>query len=272
MNEEVSSRNTKKEILDAYQKLLKQMKEDKRPEPGEEPRVKTAEKTTEKPPEKQKPGMMGEASGHQPDKVMKDISNLKISINQSLDRVEEALILEHKKLSEVSEAIREQKNNLLEIHRIKAEADSLESLILTHKEKQQELEQEIKEQRAVWAKEKQQAEQESKEEKERSLRAKVREEDEYTYNRDQKRKKEEDLHNEKVQKQEKELKEKREAFEKEMQEREAGIKAKEEELRDLRIKASQFPDQLEKALNQKEEEITLQLTSDFRHDRELLKK
>ncbi len=260
MNEEVSSKNTKKEILDAYEELKQQLQEKKKEVPGSEPQ------------EAPKTRVVEEASGIQPDKIMKDISNLKIGLSQSLDKVEEALIEEHKKLSGVSEAIRLEKENLQNIYQIKAEADSLAALIAAHKEKKQELEQEVKEKREAWEKEKQQFELELKEGKERIRKEREREEDEYIYNRNQKRKKEEDTYNEKVVKQEKELKEKREAFEKEMQEREADIKASEEELKDLRKKAEQFPAQLEEAVKQKEKEISERLTSDFKHEKDLLEK
>jgi len=49
---------------------------------------------------------------------MKDISALKIGLSQSLDKVEEALIEEHKKLSGVSEAIGLEKDNLQNIYQI----------------------------------------------------------------------------------------------------------------------------------------------------------
>lgn len=261
MNEEVTSKNTKKEILDAYQELKDRLQD----------KNKDASKAMQQQ-EKQKPGMVEKASMQQPENIMKDISSLKISLNQSLDKVEDALIEEHKKLSEVSEAIRVEKENLQNIYQIKAEADSLEILINIHKVKKQELEQEIKEKREAWEKEKQQMEQELKEEKERLRKERAREEDEYIYNRDQKRKKEEDTYKEKVLKQEKELKEKREAFDKDMQEREADIKAREEELKELREKTEQFPAQLEGALQQKEKEITSRLTSDFKHQKDILEK
>ncbi len=141
MNEEVSSKNTKKEILDAYEKLMQQFQEKKkdspRSEPQETPKIKVIE----------------EASRLQPDKIMKDVSNLKIGLSQSLDKVEEVLIEEHKKLSGVSEAIRLEKENLQNIYQITAEADSLAALIAAHKEKKQELEQEVKEKRETWEKE-----------------------------------------------------------------------------------------------------------------------
>ncbi len=260
MNEEVSSKNTKKEILEAYQKLLKQAREKKEIAPEKEPQ------------EKQKSAIFEGATRQQPDKIMKDISGLKISLSQSLDKVEESLIEEHKKLSEVSEAIRVEKENLQNIHQIKAEADSLEALVNTHKEKEQEMEQEMKDQREAWEKEKKQAEQELQEEKERIRKERAREEEEYLYHRDQKRKKEEDSYNEKMLKQEKELKERREAFEKEILEREADIKASEDEFQELKKKAEQFPAQLEGAVQQKENEITLRLTSEFKHEKDILQK
>ena len=260
MNEDVSIKNTKKEILEAYQNLMDQSREKKESSPEKEPEV------------KQKPGIAEEAARQQPDKIMKDISGLKISISQSLDKVEEALIEEHKKLSEVSEAIRLGKENLKNTFQIKAEAESLETLINTHKEKKHEMEQEMKEQREAWEKEKKHADQELKEEKERVGKERKREEEEYLYHHDQKRKKEEDSYNEKMLKQEKELKERREAFEKDIRERESDIKASEDELQELREKAGQFPAQMEEAVQKKEKEITLRLTSEFKHEKDLLQK
>ncbi len=260
MSEEISSKNTKKEILEAYEQLKQQMEAQKDDSPEAQQQ------------EAHKARMVEEAAVKKPDKIMQDMAQLKITLNQSLDQIEESLVDEQKKLSRVREAIQAEEEKLQNVYDIKAEADSLAALINAHKEKKQQLEQEMKEKREAWEKEKKQMEQELKEEKERIQKDRKREEEEYIYNRDQQRKKDEDAYKEKLAQQEKELKEKRQAFEKEIQEREADLKASEEELKELRQKAEAFPLQLEEAVKDKEKEVTDRLTSQFKHEKELLKK
>ncbi len=258
--EEISSKNTKKEILDAYEAMKQKIQE----------KEQNAPETANKQAHEKK--VLDGASMQKPDKVMQDIANLKVSMIQSLDKIEETLVSEHKKISRVREAIDIENQNLQDIYQIKAEAGSLAALINAHAEKKEALEAEIKEKREAWEKEKQQMEQSLKEEKERVQKERKREEEEYSYSITQKRKKEEDAYKEKIAKQEKEITEKREAFEKEIQQREAFLKEHEEEYQELKQKAGQFPGQLEEAVKQKEKEVSDQLKTQFKYDKELLVK
>lgn len=259
---EISSKNTKKEILESYDRLKEQLEQQQQAFPEEDqPKKESSDKKE-----------IIEVAEQSPDMVMKNITTLKIHTNQTLDELEDKLVEEHKKLNRLKEAIRQEEESLGNIYKIRSEADSLAILIEAHKQKKVELEDEMKEMRASWQKEKQDMEQNLKEEKEQTAKERKREEEEYNYNLKLKRKKDEDAYKEKVEFQEKELKEKRDAFEKEFSTREENLNEKEQEFEELKAKAENFPAELEKTVKDKEKEISEKLNTQFKAEKDLINK
>ena len=257
---EISQRNTKKEILEAYEKLLKKMQEQKQPGPTDIQKEKQTKQTVK------------EAEDMIPDKVMKNISELKIQLNQSLEQVGEKITEEYRKLVKVQEAITTEEQNLKDAYQVNREFESLSALIGAQNQQKESFEQEMLQQREQWQKEKKQIEQQLKEEKEQRDKERKREEEEYQYTNKQKRQKESDAYDQKKEQQERELAEKRQSFEKEIAEREQAVKEVEEELKELRQQVEKHPDILEKALNQKEKEVTSKLETQYKFEKELFKK
>jgi hypothetical protein len=276
---ELSTKSTKNEILKAYNDLMKKVETQKEDNPKAE-----KEKT-------EKNEIVQKASGHSVDKIIKEIASLKLEIAGSLDKVEDSLLTEFKKLREVQEAIAIEKKQLEDLYGISANADSFAAMILAQKEKKElferemaekkeslendlskrkhQLEEEIEQKRAAWAKEKKEKEEERKEQEQDLKKSRVREEEEYAYNLTTKRKKEENEYNAKKSAQEKELGERKAAFEKEIKEREENILAREQEYKELKERASKFPAELETALKNKEAEITERLTTKYNFEKEL---
>jgi len=257
---EISQKNTKKEILEAYQQLLKKMQEQKEPGPAEIQKEKQVKETVK------------EAEELIPDKLMKNIGELKIQLGQSLEQVSEKITEEYRKLVKVQEAIAAEEQNLKDAYQVNREFESLSALVETQKQQKASFEQEMREQQEKWEKGKKQTEQQLKEEKEQRDKERKREEEEYQYNIKQKRQKETDAYQQKKEQQERELSEQRQAFEKEIAEREQAVKAVEEELKDLRRQVEKHPEILEKTVNQKEKEVTSQLQAQHKFEKELLKK
>ncbi len=260
MGQEINQSNTKKEILEAYNQLKQKIVTEKEGIPSENQQAKKQE------------DLLTKASSCAPGDLMKSIADLKITITRSLDQVEEKLINEYKKLSNIQEAIKIEEENLHDTYQIKSEADSLAALIQAQKEKKESFEKEMHELQEKWEKEKAQMQQSLKEEKERKEKERKREEEEYNYNVALKRKKEEDAYKEKVAKQEKDIQEKQIAFEKQIQEREANIKDSEQELAGLRAKAEKFPEELEEAVKQKELQVSSALNEQHKFEKEMMKK
>ena len=191
ITEEISTKNTKNEILDAYKQLLKEIKESKRENRKEESEIK-----------KQKE-IVQEAKQFSPDMIIKDLSALRLQVVKFFETICEQMIDEHKKLNNTQQAIEIEKNHLHDIYEIHAGTDTLAALLLGQKQKKADFEQEIDEERELfeqemaekrrmWEKEKALLEANQKEQKEKLTKARQQEEDEYRYQLELERRKVQD--------------------------------------------------------------------------------
>lgn len=260
MAKEVSTKNTKNEILDAYNELLEKIQSEKKSEP------KAEKERSEKQEIIKNAGMVNFES------IVKNISELKLYLGNALDKLEDSLIEEFKKLSNLQEAIKIESANLEELYQIKQNADSLAALLATQKAKKIEFDEEMKTKTLAWEKEQKDYEAKIKETDEQLKKNRKREEEEYKYNLELGRKKEQDSYNEKKTAQEKTLAEKKADFEKQIAERETAVSLKEKELEDLRSRVEAFPKELDKALKDIEKTVTDNLTSKYKFEKELLAK
>jgi hypothetical protein len=151
-----------------------------------------------------------------------------------------------------------EENNLEEIHQIKAEADSLEALLLTHREEKQKQEREMAQER-----------EELKEAIDEQKRKWGREKEEYEFEKKVERRNEEDAYRQKKAQQEKELKEEEDEFEKETAEREAKLKAQEEEYASMKEKVVGFEEEPENALSRQEQQLTEKLAQKHQYEMQL---
>jgi len=279
---EISSKSTKNEILDAYEALLKQIQEEKANVP---------KKVQE---EKQKTEVLTKVSETSHDGIVKNISNLKIALNTSLDLLGSNLAAEFKKLEEIRSAILVEKNNLEDLYSLSANTDSLAAMLLVQKEKRESFdkkiseeelafsqkmklekesfEAEIKNSRETWKAEKQKQELEEKEYVSELKKQRKREEDEYSYNIKISRQKEQDAYLSEKSALDKELADRKLLFEQEIAKREDLVKTAESELNELRKLSSEFPAKLNSALTAKEKEIVGALTTKFDFERKLYEK
>jgi len=245
---ELSAKNTKNEILSAYEDLLGKVQESKTEEP-------------KKLQEKQKQETIIKNAGEfSYDGIVKDLTNLKIDLSGSLDKLGDKFVAEFKKFEELQEAIRLEKKSLEDLYQLSANTDSLSVMLLAQKEKKAQFEdemtaikskfdEEMAKIRLEWKKLQEETVAKQKEESEFLKKNKQREEDDYLYNLKLIRKKETDIYEEKKSKLEKELAEKKTLFEKEFTERETKIKDAETELKVLKTRNDAFPLELEKALD-----------------------
>lgn len=271
MTKTVTKNNTKNEILDAYQSLMDKMNE------KESDNLKASKETEEK----QK--KVNEAADLSEDKIVRDIANLKINLNASLDEVESALSLERKKLSRLQEAISSETQYLDDIYEIKVNTDSLAVLIQANKEKKLAFEEEmnqkklafeneISEKKQQWTKEQKEKEQNQKESEEQLKKQRKREEDDYAYNLQLARKKDDDIYETKKTAQEKELTEKRATVEKDLNEREHNVVEREKELNEYKARVEAFPTEMAKAVKDTQKEITEKLEQQYQYERQLTQK
>ena len=268
---EISSKNTKSEILQAYNEILEKIQEEKAPD-----RVTEKRKVEEK-------KIVREATQNSVERIVKDIAEIKLEVGKALDSLEERLITEFKKLTELQKAIEIEKKELEEIHDIKVNADSLAALLQAQKEQKARFEKETEEKRVAfetemaqkrlqWKKEQEDYELSKKERDLRIKKEREREEEEYTYALKLKRKKDNDGYEEKKTAMEKELVDKKAVIEKELSEREGLLSTREKEFEDLKSEVAEFPKRIEKAIKDTEQSVTQRLESQYKHEADLAAK
>jgi len=282
METQPNLKNTKNEILAAYEDLLKRVNDKKTDEPK---KVQEAQKQE---------AVVKKAEGLSNETIIKGIAGLKVEITSALDKLGEKFVEEYKKFDELQQAIQTEKKNLEDLYQLSASTDSLSVMLLAQKEKKEQFEQEmatrkteldekmksekerfdleINEKKALWIKEQDAFLEKIKEENESTTKKRKREEEEYQYALQLTRKKEVDLYEEKKQKLEKELADKKMAFEKEVTERETNLKLAETELTELRSKNAAFPSELEKAVQSAVKLATEKLETTFKFQKELSEK
>ncbi len=271
MTATVNKNNTKAQILEAYEKLLKQVEEKSNDNPKEVQQRKE-EKNTVK-----------EASKNTQESILAQISEIKAQFVNALEAVEDNLSVEQKRLSTIQNAIAIEEKYLEDLYGLKANADALAAIMLAQKEQKEQFEREMEETKALlnleisetkanWEKEKKQ-EREARDAENKSFkRMREREEEEYTYTLQQKRKQEQDEYTLTKARQEAELKEQRVAFEKEFAEREKAIKESEKELNNLRDEVASFEQKLEKAIQETATATTNKLSTEYEYQKTLFEK
>ncbi len=271
MTEEISTKNTKNEILDAYNAMLKKVKQLDKEKPAQSREAVERKETVAK------------AKEETEENIVNRLSSLKLETATTFDKLEKSFLQEQRRLSQIQQAIDTETKHLEDLYNIKAETDTLAALILTQKEKRQQFEtdmvkrkedfdNEIFEIRMSWDKERKAYELTKKEEQERLQKERKREEDDYRYNLELTRKKDTDLYNANKETLEKELTERKILFEKEITEREKNLAASEQELETLRKESAGFADKLNLAVQQAEERLTTSLQRENDFEKKLLLK
>ena len=269
MEQEITSKNTKAQIIEAYEKLLDKVKEVKSEVPKQMQEEKVRNEKVEK--------VAKVSSGG----ITTEISALKNKVGTSLEELEKKLSDEFNKLEDIREAIGIEEKNLEDLYALTATTDSLAAMILAQKEQKEGFEietragkegfeQEMSELRELWKAEKEKQINEEKEYQAEIKKNRLREEDEYQYKLKIERQKDKDLYESKKLKLETELSDNKAEFEQEIANREADIKEAEQELAELRKANKEFPVKLEKALADKEKSTVEQLTSKFEFESKLL--
>lgn len=271
MEPEMSLKNTKNEILEAYQEACKKLEESKRTDRQVE-KARTEKKE-----------VVETALQNSVERVVNNLAELKLGIAKSLDELEGQLIGESKKLNGIRQAIEIENGNLLEIHEIRATADSLAALLYAQKEKRQQFETQIVQEKTSfevdmadkllqWKKEQEEFERQKKEREDQLKKDRQREQEEYAYSLKLERKRDEDGYAARSAALEKDLEEKRASFEKSSAEREVALASRENELAELRSRVEAFPKDMEKALRDAEKSITERLQFTNKFEKEMLDK
>ncbi len=195
MAKKISMTSTKNEMLAAYNELLKQMESK-----TEEPKVVQQQL--------KKQETVKQVSGLSVDSIIKNITDLKMNVTGTLDKLEEQMTITFKEFEKIKEAVNIEKEDLEELYQITANAHTLSALLAAQKQKQEAFENESEELRQQRKQEETNMLNELKETKVSIEKERKREEEEYKYNLKIERKKEQDTYEEKKLKLEKDLEEK----------------------------------------------------------------
>jgi hypothetical protein len=269
----LSEKNTKQEMLDAYQALVRQMEERRAAELRPEKRQQ----------EKQAEESVTVAAGLAPDGVERALGNLKADIGKSLAEIAERMASEVTRFKAVQKAVESKEQELQELYGIEKAAASLAALIEAQNQKRREFETELVQQkeeltreiestRAEWEKERKSHEAELRERDALEKKGREREKEEFAYlfKRDQQIARDK-LNDEKAGL-EKEILAKRESVTKELAAREQAVAAQEKELTELKQKAAAFPKELDLAVGKAVKEVTDRLMLESKNRDELLRK
>ena len=256
---EISPKNTKEQILTAYNEVLEKLNE-KQAEVPLETRKREEEKS-----------VVAKAATHSPTTIISELANIKLKSIKQLDGLSEELLGEFQKLSDIRQAISSEQQHLEELYQIKETANTLAALFQAHIEQKEKLHQEREQKKQEFdqwiASRKLQGQEEQglfernfKEYKEKQEKERKWEEEDYIYTRDLKRRQEMDSYNARKAALEKELA----AMKEDLQKREEAINEKENLLADLQTRVDKFPEDLSKAVMEAEGKLQEQIFQ--RHD------
>ncbi|MCX7046461.1 MAG: hypothetical protein NTX50_13375 [Candidatus Sumerlaeota bacterium] len=265
--------NTKKELLDAYNLLLAQMK-DKR---------ETEMKPEQKAEEKQIHKAIETADALSLQGIGKEIGDLKSEIGKTLAELADKLEEETAKYLRVKKAVEVREKELQEFYEIEKTAMTLAALLETQQQKRRQFEAEIaaqKEQlkadvetvRAKWDEERLAHDIEIKERDTAEKKKRDREAEEFKYRVEREQQLAREQFDYEKARMERELAFKKEQLEKDLVERERALAAREAELAQLRERAQAFPKELETAVAKAVKEASDRLTKELQAREELLKK
>ena len=230
----VSASNTKNEILEGYQQLMAQYDDEKKQNKSLLKQLEDKEKLIAN---AQKASESGDAS----------LEDLKATFVKQVDDFKIKLDEEKGKFNALQAALTVQKDELENLHSIKAQAESLDALIITNKLAKEKLAQEITDTKLSWE----------------------REEEAFEYNLKIKRRNDEDAYQQRKAKLEADLKEKKDTFEREMLERENAVKEKETAFAEMETKVKSYENKLSILAVETEKEVTDRLTKEFDFNKRL---
>jgi len=270
---ELSMSNTKKEMLDVYNILLKQLQEKREAELKPEKKIE----------EKKKREVVEMAEALSSEGVVNEIGNLKLEIGKRLTHISDGLEEEVIKYKKIQEAIKIKDEELKELYDIERSAETLAALIEAQNQKRQEfdsemdarkeeLNREIQAIREDWGKEKKEHEAEIKERDAAEAKKREREKEEYGYSFKREQQLAKDKFEDEKEKTEKEIQLKKEQMEKDLTEREKAVAEREEELGELQKKVIAFPKEMEEAINNAVKDTTERITFEAKNRAELIRK
>lgn len=239
---EITSKNTKKEILDAYNKVLNKLE-------GSHSSGSSSQQT------KIEDLLVAKATSSDKNDMVRKLADLKIEIGQYLSDLEEKLVSERERLEDFTKAKQVEEKRLKEFYDINVRANTLEALIIAEKEKRAQLQSDSKNELARLERLKEDKEMEWNRAKE-----------EYEYKLKIKQRQDQDQYNQKSAQLERELIEKKNKVDKDLLEREEKLKAQENDLIELRKFKQNSEKIIQEKITQAQQEVSTKLSQQYEYD------
>lgn len=244
---EISTKNTKNDILSAYHEALAEIEALK------------AKSTKQLQESHRQSGVVSRATKETQDGIISTIATIKVDISKSLDGISSKLMAQQEKLANLRGAIDIQKAELEDHYNIQTELDTMDALVLAHTRTKQQFEQDIAAKKSDWQLEKEHRDCQIKEAQELLNKNRSREKEEYEYKLKKDRKTDVDAYQLKQQKIERDLIDRKTSFDKEIAERESAVAEREAEFNRLKKESESFPTILESKVNEAIEQTTKDL-------------
>ena len=280
MAEDVSMKNTKKEMLNIIHQLQQEMEAKEKTKLNPE-RVKEKNKKTET---VQKADQTIDAD------LVNRIHALKLSINQELTELSQKIQIEAEQYKNLKLAIEIKQAELETLYGIEKEAANLATILEAQQqtreefagemaEKQEKLDNLIAETKKGWEREKTAYREALAEEKVKNKKERIREQEEYDYRVKRSRELAQNKFNDEMEQAEKELKEQKKVFEQFQQEKNAELTERENQVTDreqvmdeLQQRVNVFPEELQKAVDSAVQAAQKQVKEYAGHKETLLNK
>lgn len=259
----LTEKNTKTEILSAFDELLKQKKAleaqllakpaEPAPSPNGRSNGKAPEPTIAPPPQQKM------------ETIITGLNQLQLGFGGAVSDLSEKLTLEVLKLQELRQAVVGEAQQLEALHNLQAEDCTVGALIQQYEEssktfseelrsRRETLTQEITQARKAWTKEQEEHRRSIKERNETFTKTQRRDGEEYTYTLNLERKLSNDEYEQEAARLYRELEELQQTQQKQWAEREKTIRDRETQLTELKAKAEAIPKELEAAIKRAKEE------------------
>ena len=263
MAKEVSSKNTKAEILEAYHMLIKENRELQ----GKMEELRRAKKAVvpERPQAKEAKPLAEVVAGATINDVIQGLGHLQARFGSAIHELSAKLTTEATKLEELRQVVEGETTQLEELHGLEVMENTLEALIQKYVEqserfeeemdqKRQAFEQEMTDKRNAWQNEQEAHTRFIKERNESLKKARQREAAEYRYELERTRKQDADEYEQNKRRLNEELDEFAQKRKKEWQERENAIAEQEKVFEEYRENVEAFPRKLDAAVKKASEE------------------
>lgn len=277
---DVSTSNTKKEILDAYDVMKKRLQEKSKLELKPEKKIE----------EKKVKEVVQVADSLPSEGAVRSVDNLKMEVGKMLSELSEKLENATNKYNDIKKAIEVKEKEFKEIYDIDKSAYSLAALIEAQRQKREEFEHEIEARKRElteeisntsmqWEKKKTAYLEEKKDLEAEEKKKRVREQEEYKYAFEREKEIVKNRFEDEKAKLEKELSLKSEEFEKafnkreeEIRERQKLVSERQQRVEELEKQVEKFPKELDAVVNKAVKETTEKIQSEAKNRELLLKK